>query len=219
MSDAQRTEREEVSEPTGYTIAAEHLAIMNRLGEIGIGGIEGRLRKLSQYNGVIESEHVAHGFARPELMEVTFSDEVKVGARVNLPGAPYGYALVLFSPTSANNAARLMLQNVLDEGEQPDRDLALSALTELSAMMANGFLDAWSDTFDQEIDSGVPMQVRAEERELVERVLRQGDDLGLYVVSTFRLPTYDIRARVYLFPRNDIFVEILKRISVERVIP
>lgn len=219
MSDAQRTEHEEVTEPTGYTIAAEHLAIMNRLGEIGIGGIEGRLRKLSQYNGVIESEHVAHGYARPELMEVTFSDEIKVGARVNLPGAPYGYALVLFSPTSANNAARLMLQNVLSEGEQPDRDLALSALTELSAMMANGFLDAWSDTFDQEIDSGVPMQVRAEERELVERVLRQGDDLGLYVVSTFRLPTYDIRARVYLFPRNDIFVEILKRISIERVIP
>lgn len=218
MSDAHQTEHDGATEPTGYTIAAENLAIMNRLGEIGIRGIEERLRKLPQYNGVIESEHVAHGFARPELMEVTFSDEVKVGARVNLPGAPFGYALVLFTPTSANNAARLMLQNVLEEGEQPDRELALSALTELSAMMANGFLDAWSDTFDQEIDSGVPMQVRAEERELVERVLRQGDDLGLYVVSTFRLPTYDIRTRVYLFPRNDIFVEILRRISIDRVI-
>ncbi|MWG33044.1 chemotaxis protein CheC [Halomarina oriensis] len=201
---------------TGHRIDVESLAVLNRLGDIGIGGIEQRLQRLKQ-DANVTSEQVAHGYARPDLLDVTFENNERVGVKMKLPGAPFGFALVWFPMTSANNAARLMLQDVLNEGQTPSHKMARSAITELGGMVAAGFVDAWADTFEQEIDLGAPTPVQATEQALVGNVLEEGEDLGLYVSSAVRLPSYDISLNVLLFPRNAVLLQILDRIDVQRV--
>jgi len=222
MNTTNTTERRTASDepPTAAdcTIAVESLAVMNRLGEIGIDGVERRLQRLHP-EAMVVSEQVAHGFARPDLLDVTFAGEERVGVKSRLPGAPFGCALVLFPLASANNAARLMLTDVVPGDETPSHSLARSAITELGGMVASGFLDAWADTFEQEIDVGAPTPVQDPERDIVRSAIRTEDDLGIYVASTLRLPAYDISVQVYLFPRTELMVEILERIDVSRVIP
>lgn len=202
----------------GHQIDVESLAVLNRLGDIGIDGIERRLRRLKQ-DANVTSEQVAHGYARSDLLDVTFGESERVGVHIRLPGAPFGSALVLFPMASANNAARLMLQDVVGEGETPSHRMARSAITELGGMIAAGFVDAWADTFEQEIDLGAPSPVQASEQALVSNVLDEGEDLGLYVSSAVRLPAYDISLDVLLFPRNAVLIQILERIDVQRVRP
>jgi chemotaxis protein CheC len=202
----------------GHQVDVESLAVLNRLGDIGIGGIEQRLRGLKHDTDVV-SEQVAHGYARRDLLDVTFEDTERVGVKMKLPGAPFGFALVWFPMTSANNAARMMLQEGLADDETPSHKMARSAITELGAMVAAGFVDAWADTFEQEIDLGAPSPVQATEPALVDTVLKEGEDLGLYVSSAVRLPAYDISLNVLLFPRNAVLLQILDRIDVQRVRP
>ncbi|MFD1512774.1 chemotaxis protein CheC [Halomarina rubra] len=201
-----------------HQIDMKSLAVLNRLGDIGIGGIEQRLQGLKHDANVV-SEQVAHGFARRDLLDVTFEDTERVGVKMKLPGAPFGFAVVWFPMASANNAARMMLQEGLAPGETPSHKMARSAITELGAMVAAGFVDAWADTFEQEIDVGAPSPVQATEQALVNTVLDEGEDLGLYVSSAVRLPAYDISLNVLLFPRNAVMLKILDRIDVRRVRP
>ncbi|WP_254536971.1 chemotaxis protein CheC [Halomarina litorea] len=217
-NDTKTSGRADSPTPAERTIAVESLAVMNRLGEIGIGGVERRLQQLHP-EATVTSEQVAHGYARADLLEATFVGEERVGVRSRLPGAPFGSALVLFPLASANNAARLMVRDVLSEGEAPSHKMAQSAITELGGMIASGFLDAWADTFEQEIDVGAPTPIQDTEAEIVGTLIEEDEDLGIYVASRLTLPAYDITVQVYLFPRTDILIEILRRIDVERVVP
>lgn len=201
----------------GRTVAIEKLAIMNLLGEIGADGVEERLGGMSSFEGQVVSEQVKCGFVVPDLLGCTFSDEERLGSMTRLPGVPYGYALVLLSKPSAGNAAGLLLSVAYDDLSEVSDELAHSALIELGGIMANGFLDAWADTFDQRIDVGAPTPVHDTERAIVGRVLGAGDDLGLYIASRLHVPSYDIHADVYLFPQTATFIEILNRLDVSRV--
>jgi chemotaxis protein CheC len=196
------------------TIPIEKLGIMNRLGDIGVDGVEDRLSRVGDYEGEVVSEQVKCGYVGADLLDSTFTSEDRVGVKVRLPGAPYGYAIVLFSKTSANNAATVMLSSATDDLSTVSNDLAHSALIELGGMMAYGFLDAWADAFDQEIDAGAPVPVHSDERDIISRTIAREDDLGLFIASKLHVPEHDIHADVYLFPENETFVEILKRLRV-----
>lgn len=200
-------------------IPVQKLAVMNRLGELGIDGVEQRLRRLDDYDATVEAEAVHSGFVDTHTISQVFRDVERVGARVRLPSAPNGYALVLFSPTSANNAAALMLSDAVDGDDLSgvSTEMARSALTELGGIMASGFVDGWANTFDQQIDIVAPTSVHNTEREIVGQTVGQSSALGVYISSRLRLPDHGVVAQVLLFPENHTFVQILDRVEMEMV--
>ena len=197
------------------TIPIAKLGVMNQLGEVGIDGVEKRLQRLDNYNATVKSELVKSGYAEPETVGVQFGGDQRAGARVKLPSAPHGYALVLFPTYSANNAAALMLSDAVEDLSNVSEEMARSALTELAGIMASGFLDSWADTFEQRIDVSAATAVHNTEREIVGRTVAADDKLGIYITSRLRLPEHGVLAQVYLFPENETFVRILERVEVE----
>jgi chemotaxis protein CheY-P-specific phosphatase CheC len=196
-------------------IPLDDLAVLNALGELGIDGVADRLQQLDKYDASVESELVKAGYLSDATLRSRFGGAQRAGARVRLPGAPYGYALALFPTGSANNAAALMLSDAVEDVSGASEEMARSALTELGGYMINGFLDAWADTFGQRIDVGAPSPVHNTEREILGRTVRTSDDLGLYITSRLRLPKHRIMAQVYLLPENETFVNILDRIDMD----
>ncbi len=200
---------------TGLSIPVRKLGVMNRFGQVGIDGVEHRLTRLDSYGATVESELVKSGYVDDTSIGRTFADEERVGVRVRVPTAPNGYALVLFSPESANNAAALMLGEATDDLSEVSTEMARSALTELGGIMASGFVDGWANAFDQRIDIVAPTAVHNTEREVVAQTVGGDDALGLYITSRLRLPDHDVVAQVYLFPENETFVRILDRVELE----
>jgi chemotaxis protein CheY-P-specific phosphatase CheC len=192
---------------------------MNRLGELGVEGVASRLERLGDRDDAeVSTEQVSIGFVDPTSVGATFPDEERVGIRVRLPGAPHGYVLVLFTMASANNAATLMLSDAVSDLSDVDNDLAHSALVELGAMMAYGFMDAWADTFDQRIDVGTPRRVSGAVDATVSRTIDSEEDLGVYIASRLHLPREGIDAEVFVFPSNDTFVRLLDLLTIEQVV-
>jgi chemotaxis protein CheY-P-specific phosphatase CheC len=196
-------------------IPLDDLATLNALGELGIEGVADRLQQLDRYDASVESELVKAGYANEATLRARFGSEMRAGARVRLPGAPYGYALALFPTGSANNAAALMLADAVDDVSSASEEMARSALTELGGFMINGFLDAWADKFGQRIDVGAPSPVHNTEQEIVGRTVRASEDLGLYITSRLRVPEHGVLAQMYLLPENETFVNILDRVDMD----
>lgn len=203
------------TETTDLSIPIRKLGVMNRFGQVGIDGVQHRLTRLDNYGATVESELVKSGYVDDASIGRTFADEERVGVRVRVPTAPNGYALVLFSPESANNAAALMLGEATDDLSGVSTEMARSALTELGGIMASGFVDGWANAFDQRIDIVAPTAVHNTEREIVTQTVGGDDALGLYITSRLRLPDHDVVAQVYLFPENETFVRILDRVELE----
>jgi chemotaxis protein CheC len=198
----------------GLSIPIRKLGVLNRFGQVGIDGVEHRLTRLDNYGATVESELVKSGYVDDESIGRTFDGSERVGVRVRVPTAPNGYALVLFSPESANHAAALMLSEATDDLSGISTEMARSALTELGGIMASGFVDGWANAFDQRIDIVAPTAVHNTEREIVRQTVGGDDALGLYITSRLRLPDHDVVAQVYLFPENETFVRILNRVEM-----
>jgi chemotaxis protein CheC len=199
-------------EPDEPTIPLPKLTVMNRLGEVGIWGVADRLSDLRS-DLTVRSDHVQSGYAVLGQIGASFSDEPRVGVRTHLPRAPHGYVLCLFDPGSANRAAALMLQDTNVDVATAETSMAESALSELGNMLSSGFLDAWADRFDGEIDLSTPQLVRNTEQQIIEETVRQDRDLGIYVGSRLTIEEYDIGATVYLFPGTKTFIGILSRLD------
>jgi chemotaxis protein CheY-P-specific phosphatase CheC len=199
------------------TLPVRKLSVMNRLGRLGVDGVAARLSHLAGEEGVAV-EQIGCGYADPLALETSFDDDEHVGVRVGLASAPSGYVVVLFPLASANNAATMMLSDAVSDLSAADNDLAHSALVELGAMMASGFMDAWADTFDQQIDVGTPRRVQASPREAVRRTLRMDGELGIYVGTRLHLPDRGVDATVLVFPETDTFVKLLRLLRLEQVV-
>jgi len=199
------------------TLAVRKLGVMNRLGELGVDGVASRLERLGGDRGV-ETEQVKCGYADPVALAASFDADDRVGIRVRLSSAPHGYVLVLFPMESANNAATMMLSDAVSDLSSVDNDLAHSALVELGAMMAYGFMDAWADTFEQQIDVGTPRRLHAPIRDAVAQTLGMDDDLGIYIGARLHLPDRGIDADVLVFPETDTFVTLLELLRLEQVV-
>jgi chemotaxis protein CheY-P-specific phosphatase CheC len=203
---------------TERRLPVRKLGVMNRLGEVGVEGVASRLERLGDRDGAeVRTEQVSIGFVDAASVDATFPDEERVGIRVRLPGAPHGYVLVLFPMASANNAATLMLSDAVPDLSAVDNDLAHSALVELGAMMAYGFMDAWADTFDQRIDVGTPRRVSGPVGTAVARTVDREEDLGVYIASRLHLPREDVDAEVLVLPSNETFVRLLDLLTIDQV--
>lgn len=195
------------------TIPIEKLSALNGLGELGITGVQERLEGISTYEGEVTSALVKASFVTPQYIGAEFEDVHRVGVRIRLSSPPYGYALVLFPRDDANKAAGLMLTDADVDVGSASTDIAQSALTELGAMVANGFMDSWADAFDVEINTGSPMFTNDGLPRIVYNTLEHTDpDLGLYITSKLSLAAHDITVGVYLFPEVETFLEILDRV-------
>lgn len=188
---------------------------MNQLAEIGIDGVRDRLQHIDEETRV-ESELVKSGYVSEATVDTKFDAAPRAGVRLRLPGAPHGYGLALFAPASANRAAARMLSRDVADLSSVEPEMARSALTELGTMMVSGFVDAWADTFDQEIDVQAPTPVHNAEREIIGQTAARGDALGVYVTSRLRLE--GVVGQVYLFPETETFVEIVDRLDAERLV-
>lgn len=192
---------------------------MNRLGELGVGGVAGRLERLEgDGDATVTTEQVNLGYAEAATL-AAFEAEERVGVRVHLSSAPHGFVVVLFPMSSANNAATMMLSEAVSDLSEVDNDLAHSALVELGSMMAYGFMDAWADSFDQRIDVATPRRIHGDRRTVVDRTLRMGDDLGVYIGSRLHLPERGIDAEVLVFPDTGTFLQLLEYLGPEQVMP
>lgn len=198
------------------TLAVRKLGVMNRLGELGVDGVASRVERLGGDRGV-ETEQVKCGYADPVALAASFDADDRVGIRVRLSSAPHGYVLVLFPMESANNAATMMLSDAVSDLSSVDNDLAHSALVELGAMMAYGFMDAWADTFDQRIDVGTPRRVSGPVGTAVARTVDREEDLGVYIASRLHLPREDVDAEVLVLPSNETFVRLLDLLTIDQV--
>jgi chemotaxis protein CheC len=201
--------------PSGgdLVIPVRKLRVINRLGSVGVDGVEHRLQWFSHYNDTVQSDLVETGFVDTASLEGEFGDREFVGGRVELPDVPYGYAVVLFSTHSANNAAALMLSNTVDDVSTVSEEMARSAVTELSSIIVNGFFDGWADAFDEEIHLAEPTPVHNTEQEVVESTVGDIDAYGIYLSSRIRLPRHGVTARFHLFPDTETFVELVERID------
>ncbi|MFB6130989.1 MAG: chemotaxis protein CheC [Salinigranum sp.] len=198
-------------------IDIEKLGVLNELGERGVECVERRLARLIESDTSVASELVKSGYVEPSSVELKFRDERRLGVEVRVQGVPPGTVLVLFPPSSANNAARLLLEHTDEDPATVSNEMAVSALVELGGMMANGFLDALADTFDQHIAAGAPSTVNSTTRAVVERIVERHDDRGLYLATTLHVTSHDIEVEVYLFPQNRTFVKILNLVDIEAV--
>lgn len=203
----------------GLTIPVEKLAITNWLGEVGVEGVERRLRRLPVDDLSVRSEQVKSGYAAAESVDAQFGTDARVGVKVRLPTTPAGHMLVLYSPESANHAAALMLENAVEDVAAAPFEMARDALTELSNMVASGFVDEWADLFDRHIVTAAPTFVQNPERELIRRVVTGEEGLGLYITSRIRIPEYDIDASIFLFPEEETFVNAASKLSLSVIRP
>lgn len=199
------------------TLEVEKLSVMNRLGEIGVDGVADRLGHLGAAPVEVITEQVKSGYATPESVAASFDDTERVGVRIGLAGAPHGYVLVLFPMSSANNAATVLLSDAVEDLSEVSNEMAHDALTELGGIVANGFLDAWADTFDQEVNAGAPSRVYGGQREILTTTTKMGEEIGLYIASRFHVPAQDIDTEVFVFPDTAVFLKLLELLDPAQV--
>lgn len=192
-------------------IALPDLWIAQRLAELGFQGAEDRLQWYTPWG--VSTGMVNTSFVTPDAASDAFRDLEVIGARVELPDIPYGYALVLLPIESANNAAAMMLSSTVDDLDDASTDLARSAVTELGGMMVNGFFDAWADRFGQEIMLAEPEPVHNSEREIIDQTIDGADTMGVHMGTQLALPEHDVTLIFYLFPDNTTYTELLARIE------
>lgn len=197
----------------GLSIPIEKLAIVNWLGEVGVRGVESRLQRLLADGITVRAEEAKAGYAGAESATAQFAADQRVGVRVKMPNQPLGQVLVLFPPASANNAAAFMLQHAGVDPATATYEMARDALTELCNMISNGYMDEWADLFDQHIAAAAPSPVENTEQELM-RLVATKEDLGLYLASRFTIPDYDVEATIYLFPKEETFVNAISRLDL-----
>lgn len=191
------------------SIRLERLAVMNRLGAIGVEGVTERLEKLGDERSDVTVEGARAGFVTRDGLGRAFSDDRRVGVRVRLKNDTRGYILVLFDMESVNRAATLMLSNAIEDLDEASNELAHSAVTELGGIIANGFADGIADAIGQEIDVGTPSLIGDDERSLVARTFNLSEALGLYISSRLRIPTHNLETSIYLFPNSQEMIKLL----------
>lgn len=201
-----------------YRIDIEKLGVLNHLGELGADGVESRLGKLAGKPTAVESGVVKNGYVDESSVHLAFPDEKRLGVRVGLDDVPGGCVLVLFTPTSANRAVRMMLADTDEDVSNVSNEMAVSSIVELGGIVANGFLDALADTFDQHIATWPPVQLNNRLPTIIERAITEEEDRGLYLETALPITSHDIEVELYLFPENEIFIEILDRIDIETVV-
>ncbi|WP_247009435.1 hypothetical protein [Halorientalis litorea] len=211
-------EKEQESRPEGFDMANRRfpigkLSVMNRLAELGTNSAADRLQQVNATNGVVETDPVQVGYATDAALTQSFGTGERTGARIQIREVPHGYVLVLFPLRAANNAAALMLSNTVDDVSEVSGEMARSALTELSGILANGYFDVWANRFGEEIVVSEPSAVQNTEREIVQQVVNTSDDVGLYLRSRLRVPASGVTANVYLFPETETFLQLTERVN------
>ncbi|MFC7204517.1 chemotaxis protein CheC [Haloferax namakaokahaiae] len=200
-----------------HRIDIEKLGVLNYLGELGVSGVESRLGKLAGKQTAVRSDVVKSGYVDESSVEMAFPAEKRLGVQVSLNGVPHGCMLVLFPPVSAKRAVRMMLEDTNEDVTNVSNDMMVSSIVELGGIVANGFLDALADTFDQHIATWPPVTQNNELDHIIEQAITDETDQGLYLESTFHITSHGIEVELYMFPENGIFVEILNRIDVETI--
>lgn len=201
-----------------HRIDIEKLGVLNHLGTLGAESVESRLGKLAGTSTAVESGVVKNGYVDESTIGLAFAAEPRLGVRVQLKGAPYGCILVLFTPQSATRAVAMMLADTDADVDDVSNEMAVSSIVELGGIVANGFLDALADTFDEHIATGAPIQLNNQLPTLVENSLTGEDDRGLYLETALHIASHDVDVELCLFPENGTFARILDQIDMETVV-
>jgi chemotaxis protein CheC len=197
-----------------YRLDITKLGVLNHLGVLGVEGVESRLGKIAGRPTDVESGVVKNGYVDGSSVHIAFPSDKRLGVRTPLKDVPRGCVLVLFTPESASRAVRLMLADTDEDVSNVSNEMAISTLVELGGIIANGFLDALADTFDQHVATLPPVVVNKSLPAIIKRVVTDEDNRGLYLETALNITSHDIEVELYLFPENEIFVQILDRLDM-----
>jgi chemotaxis protein CheC len=196
-------------------IRLDTIAVLNWLGDAGVGGVESRLSKVLADDLAVQTEQVRIDHAESEEIFGRFGAADRAGARVPLREPFAGSILVLFPVKSANGAASLMLERAVEDAASVvSTEMGRDALTELCSMMANGFVDEWATAFDTPFDTGAPIAVQNPEMTLLHRIF-SASEIGLYLTARLRIEEHDVEATVFVFPSEAEFVTEISKVGPE----
>jgi len=94
-------------------------------------------------------------------------------------------------------------------------EMARSALTELTSMVANGFFDEWANQFGEEITVSEPEPVHNTEREILRSTIGNHEAFGVYLAARVQSPNHGITGLVYLLPDSATILELASRLDTE----
>jgi chemotaxis protein CheC len=210
----------ETNQPTEnrHRIDIEKLGVLNHLGELGADGVESRLGKLAGEPTDVDSGVVKNGYVDATSVHLAFPAEKRLGVRVGLKDVPGGCVLVLFTPVSATRAVGMMLADTNEDVSEVSNEMAVSSIVELGGIVANGFLDAVADTFDQHVATRPPIKLNSPLPDIIERAVTEEEDRGLYLETTLHIRSHDVEVELCLFPENDPFIRSLDRLTIETVV-
>ena len=155
-----------------------------------------------------------HFTSRAAIADEIDTGREKIGVSVDLGGGVEGRSLIVFDEESAHDVARTLIADV--PGDERDW-LARSAITELGAIMSNGFVDGWADVLGTEVDVSPPETVTGVSPEtFVDDPA--ADDLAVAFRSRIEADGEEIRFEHYLIPDRDTVAGLLESEGDGRVI-
>lgn len=155
-----------------------------------------------------------HFTSRAAIADEIDTGRKKIGVSVKLGGGVEGRSLILFDEESAHDIARTLISDV--PGDERNW-LARSAITELGAIMSNGFVDGWADVLGTEIDVSPPGTITGVSPDtFVDDPA--ADDLAVAFRSRIEADGEEIQFEHYLVPDRDSVAELLESEGDGRVI-
>ncbi|MFC3476253.1 chemotaxis protein CheC [Halobacterium litoreum] len=168
-----------------------------RLASESAANVQSHLAAMTGVDAELVESHV--DFVPVERVPSLLDDAAYEGAVFESEGAVESVIAILFDEAEPGAVAGAML------GDDPDPDLAESAVAELGNVTASGFLDEWANALDTTIDVSTPSHVRDDGRAVLDTVAaaygRHADTIA--VVNTTVALGDDLVCRVCAFPNPE----------------
>jgi chemotaxis protein CheC len=188
--------------------------------EMARGGADLAATRLAAMTGIRARVRVTRlNFTTPATIESELSDGVpKMGIKVPLEGGLAGTSLIVFDEAGAREVAETLAAELRDDLRE---ELFESAITEVSQIMNNGFVDGWANVLGTEIDVEAPVYVEGSSpAELLDRedLPESTTELAVAFRSKIEAVETDMRFQHYLIPERESVSELFHRHTGERSI-
>ena len=173
--------------------------------EMARGGADLAATRLAAMTGIRARVRVTRlNFTTPATIESELSDGVpKMGIKVPLEGGLAGTSLIVFDEAGAREVAETLAAELRDDLRE---ELFESAITEVSQIMNNGFVDGWANVLGTEIDVEAPVYVEGSSpAELLDRedLPESTTELAVAFRSKIEAEETDMRFQHYLIPERE----------------
>jgi chemotaxis protein CheC len=188
--------------------------------EMARGGADLAATRLAAMTGIRTRVRVTRlNFTTPETIYSELDDGVrKAGITVTLDGGLAGTSLLVFEEESAESVASALAEELRSDLQA---DVFESAITEVSQIMNNGFVDGWANVLGTEIDVSAPTYVEGPAPDdLLSMADLPGaeDELAVAFRSKLDAVEADLRFQHYLLPDRESVTRLFQQHAGDRSI-